>query len=114
MTRLVWFVVLIAVVAGGATAAYNVLRYEVLQPVPLAWNHSPQALELLELERHRRGLVARLASIERIRSVGGLHLPLETAGDERRALEAELAALDARIETLRVAIQATEASPPPR
>jgi hypothetical protein len=104
--KLVGFVVFAALVAGAGFAAYNQFQYELLQPYPVSWNHGPREHELLQLSRERRGLVARIASAQRIGSIGGLRLPLETTAEHQEALKAELAALDARIAALRAAIGA--------
>jgi hypothetical protein len=49
--------VLVAALAGGATAAYNAVVYGVVQPFPLGWNHSVDELRLIELEGERRATV---------------------------------------------------------
>jgi len=102
----VLFVVLLgAAVAGAGFTGYHAVRYDLLQPFPLAWNHLPEEVELLELEYLRRGLVAKLGSAERISSLSGLHMPL-APGSPGEELKAELAALDARIGTLRARVRA--------
>ncbi len=93
---------LLGVVAGAGIAAYNAVRYEVLQPIPLSWNHSPDEMALLALERERRTLAAKLRSGERTLSLAGV--PLATASEDD-TLRADLAALDRQIETLQARIR---------
>ena len=106
MSKLVWLVVLAAAAAGAGFAAYNTVHYETPQPFPLAWNHSADELDLLDLEHLRRQLLAKLGSAQRVATIGGLHLPLEATGGHLDELRVELGKLDARIEALRVKIGA--------
>jgi hypothetical protein len=99
--KLVVLAILVAL-AGGAVAAYNAAVYEVLEPLPVAWTRDPLALELLELERTRRGVAGRIGASRRVAGLSGLATldPADPAGDAA----AELAALDRRIAALRAEI----------
>jgi hypothetical protein len=104
MRRLVWAAVVLTLVAGAAQAVYNASVYEVLSPFPLSWTRDPVEIELLELLRTRETLAGRLAATRRIESASRLGvLTPGTAGEEIRA---ELAALDRRIEAVRVELAA--------
>jgi hypothetical protein len=90
----------IAVLAGGAVAAYNFFVFEVVQPIPLSWNHSADELRLVELERDRRALAARLGAGQRVTSLAGVPQVGAPDASETAALarlDAEIAALRARI-----------------
>ena len=99
---------LLAVAAlGGVFSVYNAYQYERFQPYPIAWSHDAQQIEVLELERVRRELAGRLASVRRTTggAVGGL-MPPAVGDDAMTRLAGELQALDARIATLRAALGA--------
>jgi hypothetical protein len=64
--------VLVAALAGAAVAAYNAVVYEVVQPVPLSWNHSADELRLIGLERERQNLAARLGGNQRVGTLAGV------------------------------------------
>jgi hypothetical protein len=92
--------VLVAVLAAGAVAAYNFFVFGVVQPVPLSWNHSADELRLVELERDRRALAARLGAGQRVTSLAGVPQVGAPDADDNAAiarLDAEIAALRARI-----------------
>jgi hypothetical protein len=92
--------VLVVALAGAAVAAYNAVVYEVVQPVPLSWNHSVDELRLIELERERRNLVAKLGGNQRVTSLAGapqIGAPDETEKAALARLDGEIAALRARI-----------------
>jgi hypothetical protein len=86
--------------AAGAVAAYNFFVFEVVQPVPLSWTHSEDELRLVELERERRGLAARLGAGQRVTSLAGV----PQVGAPDASDKAALARLDAEIEALRARI----------
>ena len=92
--------IVIAALAAGTVAAYNLFVFEVVQPIPLSWNHSADELRLVELERERRGLVARLSAGQRVTSLAGV----PQAGAPDASETAALARLDAEIATLRARI----------
>jgi hypothetical protein len=94
--------VLVVALAGAAVAAYNAVVYEVVQPVPLSWNHSADELRLIGLERERRNLVAKLGANQRVGSVAGV--PQMGAPDDSE--KAALARLDGEIAALRARIAA--------
>ncbi len=106
MGRLVAFVLFGALVAGLGLAAYNQLHYDQPQPFPVSWNHLPEELQLLDLERERRTLVGRLGSAQRMASVGGRLMPIETTAGQIESIKSELAALDTRIAALKAEILA--------
>ena len=92
--------VLMLALAAGAVAAYNAFVYEVVQPLPLNWNHSVDELRLIELERERRNLVAKLGTGQRVTSLAGAPQIGALEEDEKAALarlDGEIAALRARI-----------------
>ena len=91
---------LIGALAGAAVAAYNAFVYEVVQPLPLSWTHGVDELRLLELERERRSLVARLGTGQRVTSLAGA--PQIGAPDDGE--KAALARLDGEIAALRARI----------
>lgn len=95
---------------GAAVAGYNALHYEVLQPVPVTWTHLPEEIAVLELERARRTLVGRLGSAQRVGTLGGGRLPLETTEGQAADLRSELAALDRQLEALRARAAAVRAA----
>ncbi len=101
MGKLLWLLLIVAL-AGTSLAAYNAFRYEIVQPFPLGWNHSEDELRLLDLERERRQLVAKMGSERRATSLAGL--PLATLEDDD--LKATLAAVDREIATLRARVPA--------
>jgi hypothetical protein len=91
---------LVLALAGGAFAAYNASVYEVVQPYPLGWNHSADELRLIELERERRQLGARLGAGQRAMSLAGAPQLGAPDADDKAALarlDGEIAALRARI-----------------
>lgn len=99
MGKLIGLTLVLALVAGAAITLYNMYAYEVLSPFPLAWTHSADELELVELLWTREALTRRLGSERRIGSASGLAvLAPETPGT---GVEAELATLDRRIAALR-------------
>ena len=106
MGKLLRLVLLAAALAGAGFAGYNALVYDRVQPFPLAWTLRPEELELLELERLRAALVAKLGSTRRVGALGAIHMPPEVAGSATDAVQAELTALDARIAALRAALSA--------
>lgn len=94
--------VLVVAVSAAAVAAYNAFVYEVVQPLPLSWNHSVDELRLIELERERRNLVAKLGANRRVTSLAGapqIGVPDEEEKAALARLDAEIAALRARIES---------------
>ena len=92
--------VLVLAIAAGTVAAYNTFVYEVSQPFPLGWNHTADELRLIELERERRNLVARLGAGQRVTSLAGAP-QIGAPGDDEKAaldrLDGEIAAVRARI-----------------
>ena len=104
MGRLIGLALVLALVTGGAMALYNLYAYEVVSPFPLAWTHSADELELIELVRTREALARRQGSERRIGSATGLAvLAPENPGT---GVEAELAALDRQIAALRAKLAA--------
>jgi hypothetical protein len=94
--------VLLAVLAGGAVAAYNFFVFGVAQPVPLSWTHSADELRLVELEGERRTLASRVGAGQRVTSLAGVpQIGAADAGEQAALarLDAEIAALRARIES---------------
>ncbi len=99
MGKLLAFLLVVAL-AAGAVAAYNAFVFEVVQPFPLSWNHSVDELRLIELERERRGLAAKLGAGQRAMSLAGAPQVGVPDEDEKAAiarLDGEIAALRARI-----------------
>jgi hypothetical protein len=94
--------VFIVALAGAAVAAYNAVVYDLVQPVPLSWNHSADELRLIELERERQNLAAKLGANQRVGSLAGA--PQIGAPDESE--KAALARLDGEIAALRARISA--------
>jgi hypothetical protein len=106
MSKFLGLILAGAIVAGAAVAAYNHVVYDRLQPFPLAWNHDAEEFALIQLERERAALLAKLGSAQRIASIGGALLPLETTAGHQERLQRERAALDERIARLRATITA--------
>jgi hypothetical protein len=92
-------VALLAALSAGAVTVYNAAVHEVLEPLPVTWTRTAEELEILELERARRGLADRLGSTRRVVGLSGFAAvgPQDPGAD----LAAELAALDRRIAALR-------------
>jgi hypothetical protein len=96
--------VLVVALAGAAVAAYNTFVYELVQPVPLSWNHSEDELRLIALERERRNLAAKVVGNQRVGSLAGvpqIGAPDESEKAALARLDGEIAALRARIESAR-------------
>jgi hypothetical protein len=92
--------VLVVALAAGAMAAYNFFVFGVAQPFPLSWSLSEDELRLVELERERQALAARLGAGQRATSLAGApQLGAPDAGEQ-----AALARLDAEITALRARI----------
>jgi hypothetical protein len=87
---------------GGAVAAYNASMYEIVQPIPLSWNHSADELRLIRLEQARRRLVSRMGTGQRVTSLAGAPLLGAPDDQDREAL----ARLDAEIAILRTRVAA--------
>jgi hypothetical protein len=87
---------------GGAVAAYNASMYEIVQPIPLSWNHDADELRLIHLEQARHRLLSRIGAGQRVTSLAGV--PPMGAPDEQD--RETLARLDAEIATLRARVAA--------
>lgn len=88
----------LAVLLGATTLAYNVFRFDVMDPLPLSWTRRPEEVRLIELRRERRLLAARLGGGRRVSSLAGMPADGGEAGDE--GLRAELDRLDEQIARL--------------
>ena len=94
--------VLVVALSAATVTAYNAFVYELVQPVPLSWNHSVDELRLIGLERERRNLVAKLGTGQRVTSLAGAPQIGVVDENEKAALarlDGEIAALRARIES---------------
>ena len=99
MSRL-FALALVVALAAGAMAAYNFFVFGVPRPLPLSWTLGDDELRLVELERERQGLAARLGAGQRATSLAGVpQVGAPDASDQAALarLDAEIAALRARI-----------------
>ena len=106
MAKLAAALVLLIALGGGATLAYNVVRYGVADPRPLTWTRRPTEIRLLELRREREGLAARAGAEGRVASLAGMPLGASTESGGPGTLPEALAALDRQIAALEAAVAA--------
>ena len=99
---------LLMILTGAGIAAYNLIQYGVLQPVPLAWTHRSEEVQLLDLLRARRALATKLGAGRRVMSLVGA--PLDAPDGQDDALRTELAQLDRRIEALQTRVRFLDAA----
>jgi len=91
-------VLLIALVGVGAgLAVSNQMNYATMQPFPMAWNHTSEEMELVELQHDRREFEKELASSERQAGVGGMHTSLEATSGRMEEIKAQIAEVDKTI-----------------